>query len=115
MKKNRKAKGLLIVLAVVAMFFLISAIVMFLWNGILPAVIGVKTITFWQAMGILVLSKILFGGFKGGKEKLKHWKENNCTPTSNDFTNEERELFKQKLKERFGNSPFCRKKEDDIK
>jgi hypothetical protein len=38
---------------------------MFLWNAILPAVLGVKAITFYQALGILVLSKILFGGFKG--------------------------------------------------
>jgi len=36
-----------------------------LWNGILVDVLGVKLITFWQALGILVLSKILFGGFRG--------------------------------------------------
>ena len=34
-------------------------IVMSLWNAILPVVLGVKVITFWQALGILVLSKIL--------------------------------------------------------
>jgi hypothetical protein len=39
---------------------------MLLWNALLPAVLGVSTITFWQALGILVLSKILFGGFSGG-------------------------------------------------
>ncbi len=45
-----------------------GAVVMGLWNGILPAVLGVKAITFLQALGILVLSKILFGGFgrRGG-------------------------------------------------
>ena len=46
--------------------FLFGWVVMQLWNGILPSVLGVKTITFLQALGILVLSKILFGGFKGG-------------------------------------------------
>lgn len=39
---------------------------MLLWNALLPAVLGVSAITFWQALGILVLSKILFGGFHGG-------------------------------------------------
>lgn len=52
------------------LFFLVvilgfGAIVMGLWNAILPAVLGVKTITFLQALGLLLLSKILFGGFGG--------------------------------------------------
>lgn len=54
-------------LAVAAGILAFGFIVMTLWNSILPAVIGVRTITFCQALGILVLSKILFGGFKGGK------------------------------------------------
>jgi len=41
-------------------------IVMWLWNAVLPDVLHVSAITFWQALGILVLSKILFGGFRGG-------------------------------------------------
>lgn len=44
---------------------------MWLWNALLPEILGVKAITYWQAMGILVLSKILFGGFGGGG-KDKH-------------------------------------------
>jgi hypothetical protein len=40
---------------------------MSLWNCLLPEILGVKSITFWQAMGILILSKILFGGFHFGK------------------------------------------------
>jgi hypothetical protein len=49
--------------AVTAGAFIFSYAVMFLWNAILPNVLGVHMITLWQAMGILVLSKILFGGF----------------------------------------------------
>ena len=45
---------------------------MLLWNALLPAVLGVSTITFWQAIGILVLSKILFGGFSGGHGHHRH-------------------------------------------
>jgi hypothetical protein len=36
-----------------------------LWNGVLTEVVGVKTVTYWQALGILVLARILFGGFPG--------------------------------------------------
>jgi hypothetical protein len=40
-------------------------IVMRLWNWLTPALFGWHVITFWQALGILILSKILFGGFRG--------------------------------------------------
>src|SRR5258708_6622839 len=40
-------------------------VVMSLWNWLAPAVFGLRTITLWQALGILILSKILFGGFRG--------------------------------------------------
>lgn len=50
-------------IAIAAGVFVFGSVVMLLWNGLLPAILGVKTITFWQALGILVLSKILFGGF----------------------------------------------------
>ena len=46
---------------------LITFVVYWLWNNVLVTVTGVKTVTFWQAMGILVLSRILFGGFKFGR------------------------------------------------
>ena len=47
-----------------AIVLLTSWIVMLLWNSILPVVLPVKSITFLQATGILILSKILFGGFR---------------------------------------------------
>ena len=36
-------------------------VVMFLWNAIIPDVTGWKPLTFWQAVGLLILFKILFG------------------------------------------------------
>ncbi|MDR2010877.1 MAG: hypothetical protein LBQ22_10395 [Bacteroidales bacterium] len=44
-----------------------SAVVMLLWNWLMPSIFGLITINFWQALGILVLARILFGGFKAGK------------------------------------------------
>jgi hypothetical protein len=53
-------------LAIAAGVYIFGSVVMLLWNGILPDLFGFGTITFWQAIGILVLSKILFGGFGKG-------------------------------------------------
>ncbi len=56
-------RAIFIPIAIAAGIFIFGSVVMILWNSLLPAVLGVSTITFWQAIGILVLSKILFGGF----------------------------------------------------
>ncbi len=54
--------ALFIPLALLAM----SAVVMWLWNWLLPALFaGVASITLLQAVGLLALSRILFGGFRG--------------------------------------------------
>lgn len=52
----------------VGMAALVTWILMSLWNWLMPIIFDLTTITFWQALGLLVLSKILFGGFSGGKK-----------------------------------------------
>jgi Ca2+/H+ antiporter, TMEM165/GDT1 family len=59
-------RAIFIPIAIAAGIFIFGSVVMLLWNGILPDLFGIKVITFWQALGLLVLSKILFGGFRGG-------------------------------------------------
>ena len=109
MKNNRKAKGALFVVAIIAIFLLVTLVVMQLWNCLLPEIVGAKTINYWQAMGILVLSKILFGGFNGGKHKIEHWKnKHQYNERMNEMSEDEKEKFKEKLKERFRNHPFCK-------
>lgn len=49
---------------------LFSYLVMWLWNMIIPEVTGWAGLTFWQAAGLLLLSKILFG-YRGGWGR--HW------------------------------------------
>ncbi|MFT3907775.1 MAG: hypothetical protein QM718_15870 [Steroidobacteraceae bacterium] len=44
---------------------LASAATMLLWNALLPALFGLAHIGFWQALGLLVLSRLLFGGLRG--------------------------------------------------
>ncbi len=58
-------RAIFIPIAIVAGVTVFGFVVMHLWNCILPSVLGVSTITFWQALGILILARILFGGFKG--------------------------------------------------
>ncbi len=81
--------------------FAFGSIVMLLWNAILPAVIHVSTINFWQALGILLLSKILFGGFRGswGGRRSYQWKDEMKKKISN-MTPEEKEKFEQHWKNR---------------
>lgn len=55
----RAARFLPIAIAVVA---LVSFIVMTLWNAIIPDVFGGGTIGYWQAAGLLILSRLLIGG-----------------------------------------------------
>ena len=44
-----------------------AALVMYLWNAVMPDVFAsLKPITYWQALGILILAKILFGNFRRG-------------------------------------------------
>ena len=71
--KNRTARILRIVVMVIAGFALFSFFVMRLWNWLMPPIFGWHTINFWQALGLFVLSKILFGGFRGGWGHRGHW------------------------------------------
>lgn len=43
-----------------------GAVVMLLWNALIPSVFGLGVINFWQALGLLALARILFGGIGGG-------------------------------------------------
>jgi hypothetical protein len=49
-----------------ALILALGWVVMVLWNWILPETIGVQALTYPKALGLLVLCRILFGGFKGG-------------------------------------------------
>ena len=60
-------KGIVLFLVFATLF---SFVVMWLWNMIIPSVTGWTVLTFWQAAGLIVLSKILFG-FRGGWGR--HW------------------------------------------
>jgi hypothetical protein len=47
-----------------------GAIVMLLWNWLMPSIFGLAVINFWQAAGLLILARILLGGFGGGRHGM---------------------------------------------
>jgi|GEM_PF-166411 len=49
-----------------ALCVLFGFVVMWLWNWLMPMLFGLKQVTYWQAVGIFALAKILFGGIGGG-------------------------------------------------
>ncbi len=91
--------GMIGVMAVAVFGFL----VMSLWNWLAPSVFGLRAITFWQAIGILILSKILFGGFRGRPGYRAHWRHR-MSQRWQQMTPEEREKFRQGMLSRCGRS-----------
>lgn len=87
-------------LLAIAGIALLTWVVMLLWNGVLAEVVPVSTVTYWQALGLLVLSKILFGGFRGkGGDYKKRWKEKMETKLEG-LSPEEREKIKEEWRNR---------------
>ncbi|MGA7590151.1 MAG: hypothetical protein WBW02_06555, partial [Candidatus Sulfotelmatobacter sp.] len=66
MKGKWFVRGLKFVLFAVLFVTVVGFVVMSLWNWLMPSLFGWHLINFWQAVGVLILSKILFGGFRGG-------------------------------------------------
>ena len=58
-------------IAITAIALLFGYVVMLLWNWLMPAIFGLGAVTFWQAVGVVVLAKLLFGGFGGWGSKSK--------------------------------------------
>src|SRR5690606_31110464 len=80
---------------------LTSFVVMQLWNHLLPEILNVSSITFWQAMGIFILCKILFGFGKGGPMRGgPPWMRGRMAERLKHMTPEERERFKEEMENR---------------
>jgi hypothetical protein len=88
----RKVLGFILLAIIGVLVF--SGIVMLLWNALLPELFHFPVITFWQALGLLILTKLLFGGFRGGGPRGGRWKDKMKQRWMN-MTPEQREKFKQ--------------------
>jgi hypothetical protein len=98
-----------VVAAVLAIFFF-GWITWLLWNWLVPTVFGGPALSYWQALGLLLLTKILLfgiGGRRGCAEgnniRQQHWKHRFAEKISS-MTPEEREALKNKMREKWCSS-----------
>lgn len=91
----------------IAAFLLLGAAVMWLWNAILPAVLPASPLNYPQALGLLVLCRILFGGLHLGRPggppphiaaQKREWKDKWMN-----MNEEERAKFKEAWRSRCDN------------
>jgi hypothetical protein len=101
MRRNRILRILKFALFAVLFVIVFSFVVLRLWNWLMPAVFGWHVITFWQAVGLLVLSRILFGGFRGRPGRHMYWRQRMIERWEK-MTPEEREKFRQGMRGRCG-------------
>lgn len=102
MKGSPRKKIWLILPLVLLMLALFTAIVMLLWNNVLTAVLHVQAISYWQAMGLLVLCKILFGGPRWAGGGPQRWR-NRMFEKWQQMSPEEREKFRARWEQ------YCRR------
>ena len=86
-----------------------------LWNWLLPSLFGWHEITFWQALGLLALCRILFGGFGwhgSGRSHVRRRMADRMAERMGDrwdaMAPEDRERFRQRIRERCGFDPSAR-------
>ncbi len=102
-------------LAILGMLLFITIggeIVLHLWNWLLPPLFGWRQITFWQALGLLLLCRILIGGFGwhgSGRSSIRRRMEERMADRMAErcanMTPAERERFRQGMRERWGFGP----------
>ncbi len=112
-------------LAILGMLIFIAiggGLVMWLWNWLLPPLFGWPQIGFWQALGLLLLCRILFGGseWRGPvRSNIRRRMEERCErrieERCQNMPPEEREQFRQRMRERFGFDPSPGESKEDVK
>lgn len=97
----RATKVLKIIGIAVVAITVTGFVVMNLWNWLAPPIFGLHAVTFWQALGLLILSKILFGGFRRSGPGGASWRRR-LGDRWHEMTPEEREQFRQSMGKRCG-------------
>lgn len=85
-------KIVFMIIAAIIFILLFGYIFMLLWNWLMPEIFGLGTLVYWQAVGLLLLAKLLFGGFEGpGSRNGNNKSRKRCVPQDkwmkkNDFS-----------------------------
>jgi H+/Cl- antiporter ClcA len=101
MRTHRFLRGLKFIVLAAAAVALFGFVTMHLWNWLTPALFGWKLVSFWQATGLVVLSRILFGGFHRRFGGGMHWR-NRMMDRWEQMTPEERGKFRGGMRHRCG-------------
>jgi hypothetical protein len=95
----------LAILAIPLFIWIGGELVMHLWNWLAPALFGWRQITFWQAVGLLALCRILFGGWSshgGNRSNMRRRIDQRMDERWEKMTPDEREKFRQSWRSRCG-------------
>jgi hypothetical protein len=100
----------LAILGIVIFAWIGGEIVMHLWNWLAPALFGFRQVSFWQALGLLALCRILFGGFgmggggghRNSRRRIDGRIRERMAERCEQMTPAEREKFRQGLHDRDG-------------
>lgn len=102
----------LAILGMLLFAFIGGEVVKLLWNWLLPPLFGWREVTFWQALGLLALCRILFGGFGGRgfsgsnvRRRVADRMADRMAGRWEAMTPEERERFRQGIRGRCGFGP----------
>ncbi len=96
-----------------AIFIAIGGLlVMLLWNWLLPTLFHGPEIRFWQAVGLLALCRILFGGHGWRGSGLRRRMRERMGERWDRLTPEEREKFREAFRARWGWVPPSRDREE---
>ena len=90
----------IILLFATGAMLLLGGIVLLLWNAILTSLLHVNTITYWQAVGLLVLCKILFGSFRPGSRRTFLGSPGHLKEKLMNMSEEEKTVFREQWQKR---------------
>ena len=96
------------ILGIALFIFIGGELVMRLWNWLVPSLFGWRQVTFWQAIGVLALCRILFGGsgwHRSGRSSFRRRMAERMDERYATMTPEERERFRQSWRGRCGFGP----------
>jgi hypothetical protein len=95
--KNRIARAIKIALFAIIAIFVFGFVVMALWNWLMPPLFGLRLISFWQALGLVILCKILFGSFHSHGGRHMHWRRR-MLERWEQMTPEERDKLRESMR-----------------
>lgn len=109
---NRRKKMVffapLAIVGIAAFIALGGYAVMWLWNWLLPGLFGWPVLTFWKAVALLALCRILFGSFgghRGGPSMSKRRLQERMEERMEWMSPEEKDRFRERMREKLGFGP----------